>query len=93
LAREDSSSAATESIRGVRWTASATLWGPDAALRREGEVCCTLSLVAGSMPGAGAGCVLFIAHEDINGMFREPGPFKLLPDLARTIAVVTSRRE
>jgi hypothetical protein len=38
----------------------------------------------------GVGCVLFVAHEDINGMFREQGPFKLLPELTRTVPVDTS---
>jgi hypothetical protein len=38
----------------------------------------------------GIGCVLFVAHEDINGMFREQGPFKLLPELTRTVPVDTS---
>lgn len=49
-------------------------------------------LYPSSRHGQGTGCVLFVAHEDINGMFHEPSPFKLLPDLTRTIAVDTSAR-
>jgi RES domain-containing protein len=39
----------------------------------------------------GTGCVLFVVHEDISGMFRsEQAPFKLLPELTRMVRVDTS---
>ena len=59
---------------------------PDAALRREGEVCCTLSLVAGSMPvwerspGAGKAlraCLTAMSGGPVGGL---PQPGHLLEE-------------
>jgi hypothetical protein len=38
----------------------------------------------------GIGCVLFVAHDDINGMFRQQSPVRLLAELTRTVLVDTS---
>ena len=50
-------------------------------------------LYTSARPENGTGYVLFVSHEDIARLFRsEQAPFKLLPQLTRTVSVDTSKK-